>query len=426
MPSRRRLHRHPPNGRAAALGYASLASDGPDLATQRRGIEAACADLELELVSFVWDRERQGERLGLAGALDRIGAGDASCLVVNDLERLSRDVEELATVLDRLERDDARLIVLDVGLDSDTPAGRLALARPEPEEMEEEAAEPEALEEPEELAEPEAPEELVEPEPEPEPVVEAPPKPPPTATAVRALGYASAAADDPGVGRDLAAQKAAIERHGAEHGIELVEVIREREAGGRALDRAGLSYLIERLAAGQASCVVVDRLDRLSHSVAELGAIVQWLDRNGVRLIALEDHLDTASPAGRQTVRTLASVAGWERRRIAERTRKGLAAARAARHASAGRDGTDWEAVRRRIASMRADGMTLQSIADVLNREGVPTQRGGTEWRPSSVQTAAGYKRRPRTRTVDDLPDISAPSERPRANGGAVRKRSDT
>ena len=37
--------------------------------------------------------------------------------------------------------------------------------------------------------------------------------------------------------------------------------------------------------------------------------------------------------------------------------------------------------------------MTLQAIADVLNADGVPTLRGGTQWRPSSVQAAAGYRR---------------------------------
>ena len=42
---------------------------------------------------------------------------------------------------------------------------------------------------------------------------------------------------------------------------------------------------------------------------------------------------------------------------------------------------------------MRASGMTLQAIADTLNREGVPTIRGGALWRPSSVQAATGYKR---------------------------------
>jgi hypothetical protein len=37
--------------------------------------------------------------------------------------------------------------------------------------------------------------------------------------------------------------------------------------------------------------------------------------------------------------------------------------------------------------------MTLQAIADRLNEEGIPTLRGGKQWRPSSVQAATGYRR---------------------------------
>jgi hypothetical protein len=48
--------------------------------------------------------------------------------------------------------------------------------------------------------------------------------------------------------------------------------------------------------------------------------------------------------------------------------------------------------------------MTLQAIADVLNAEGAPTARGGAKWRPSSVQSAAGYRRPKRARTTDGLP----------------------
>jgi hypothetical protein len=45
---------------------------------------------------------------------------------------------------------------------------------------------------------------------------------------------------------------------------------------------------------------------------------------------------------------------------------------------------------------MRKDGLSLQAIADALNADGVPTQRGGVQWRPSGVQAALGY-RRPRS-----------------------------
>src|SRR5215211_988447 len=405
-----------------ALGYASAAAgtalDGPEIEAQRREIESACHGLGLELVDLVRDHEPDetgsAGRPGLSYALERIDAGEASCLIVSDLERLSRQVPELAAVVDRLERARVRLIAIDVGLDTATPSGRLAVTRrPGAAEPEELAAEAEPEREP--AAEPAAealPAPPVRPAPEAAPAeadgTGAGAEPVARARAretVRALGYASVPAD--AGGQELAAQNRAIQRAAGGLALELVEVIREREPKtGKALDRAGLSYLIERLATGDASCIVVTGLERLSRSVAELGTIVQWLERNSVRLVAVDLDLDTASPSGQTTARALASVGGWERERLSERTRKGLAAARAKRRAAAGPAAPNWEAIKKRIAAMRADGMTLQAIADVLNREGVPTQRGGTEWRPSSVQTAAGYKRRTRAKNVGDLPKV--------------------
>jgi DNA invertase Pin-like site-specific DNA recombinase len=336
-------------------------------------IRGACEELGLSLVDVVRDHQPDGagERPGLSYAFERLDAGEASCLVVSDLERLTRDVTELAELVDRLERGHIRLVAIDMGLDTATPSGRLAVSPREGSER---------------------------------------PRPAPSREAVRAVGYASVN----GEGRstaELEAQKRAIDSCAKRLNLELVEVVREREPEkGRALDRAGLSYLIERIAAGDASCLVVTGLDRLSRSVAELGTIVQWLERNEVRLVAVDIDLDTADAAGRATAHALASVAGWERERISERTRKGLAAARSKRHEPKG----DWPDVRKRIAAMRSDGMTLQAIADVLNEEGVPTPRGGAEWRPSSVQTAAGYRRRTRSTKVEDLPQVD---RRPPADG---------
>jgi DNA invertase Pin-like site-specific DNA recombinase len=242
---------------------------------------------------------------------------------------------------------------------------------------------------------------------------------------MRALGYASVPADSEAGAEELEAQKIAIELYCKRLDVDLVEVVREREPkAGKALDRGGLSFLIERIAAGDASCIVVGGLHRLSRSVAELGTIVQWLERNEVRLVAVELDLDTATTAGKTTARAIASVAGWEHERISERTRKGLAAARAKRHAAGSASAPDWESIRKRIATMRADGMTLQAIADTLNAEGVPTQRGGAKWRPSSVQTAAGYKRRSRAKNVADLPAVGKRGQprKPRSGGSQASK----
>jgi DNA invertase Pin-like site-specific DNA recombinase len=359
-------------------------------------IESACEELGLALVDVVREHEPDGssDRPGLTHALERLDAGEASCLVVSDLERLTREVTELASVVDRLERAHSRLVAIDMGLDTATPSGRLAVSPREDApaaEQESEAAEPLPA----------------------EPPLVKKPKAASASAAVRAVGYASVNSEGKSTA-ELDAQKRAIDRCAQRLNLDLVEVVREREPEkGRALDRAGLSYLIERVAAGDASCLVVTGLDRLSRSVAELGTIVQWLEKNDVRLVAVDLGLDTANPAGRATAHALASVAGWERDRLSERTRKGLAAARSKRRESSGGATGDWPDIRKRIAAMRADGMTLQAIADVLNREGVPTPRGGTEWRPSSVQTAAGYRRRTRSRKVEDLPQVEKPAPKP-------------
>jgi len=368
-------------------------------------IETACEELGLALVDVVREHEPDGSagRPGLSYALERLDAGEASCLVVSDLERLTREVTELASVVDRLERAHIRLVAIDMGLDTATPSGRLAVSPREgapATEQEEDEAEPRPVEQ----------------RPEPGPAEK--PKTVP-AGGVRAVGYASVNGGGKSTA-ELDAQKRAIDRCAERLNLDLVEVVREREPEkGKALDRAGLSYLIERIAAGDASCLVVTGLDRLSRSVAELGTIVQWLEKNGVRLVAVDLDLDTANPAGRATAHALASVAGWERERLSERTRKGLAAARSKRHASSSSPASgDWPDIRKRIAAMRADGMTLQAIADVLNREGVPTPRGGTEWRPSSVQSAAGYRRRTRSKKVEDLPQVEKRGRKPPPPGG--------
>jgi hypothetical protein len=110
-------------------------------------------------------------------------------------------------------------------------------------------------------------------------------------------------------------------------------------------------------------------------------------------LVALDIGLDTASPDGYVAAKALASVSSLE----GDRVRKGLAAASAGSAAvMEPAPPEDVPALKQRIVEMRGSGMTLQAIADVLNAEGVPTLRGGAKWRPSSVQSAAGYRRPPR------------------------------
>jgi DNA invertase Pin-like site-specific DNA recombinase/peptidoglycan hydrolase-like protein with peptidoglycan-binding domain len=211
---------------------------------------------------------------------------------------------------------------------------------------------------------------------------------------MRALGYASVpdtSPDEPGQLRD---QVRRIDSYCEEHGWRLLEVVHDNDNGnGKALERPGLLYALDRISRGQAACLVVPRLERLSRSVPDFGRVIEAVRRSGGRLVVMDVGLDTASSHGELAAKTLVSIGAWERRKVAERTRKGLAAARA-RGSATGRPAVnDVPGLKERIVEMRAQGMTLQAIADQLNAERVPTIRGGMQWRPSSVQVAAGYRR---------------------------------
>ena len=194
----------------------------------------------------------------------------------------------------------------------------------------------------------------------------------------------------PAVEEELRCQTESIVGACAQRGISLLEVIREWEpARGHALERPGLAYALERISAGDATGLVVADLSRLTRSVPELGRVLDWLSSSDARLIAAVPGLDTGDEGGRLAARTIIELSHWERNRLAERTRKGMREARR----KGPRSVADYPELKARIAGMRSAGMTLQAIADRLNAEGVLTVRGGSKWRPSSVQAATGYKR---------------------------------
>ncbi len=74
--------------------------------------------------------------------------------------------------------------------------------------------------------------------------------------------------------------------------------------------------------------VVVTKYDRLSRSLQDLLAIVDAIQDKGAGFRSLAEDIDTTTPAGRLVFHVFASIAQFERERISERTREGLAAAR--------------------------------------------------------------------------------------------------
>jgi peptidoglycan hydrolase-like protein with peptidoglycan-binding domain/DNA invertase Pin-like site-specific DNA recombinase len=218
---------------------------------------------------------------------------------------------------------------------------------------------------------------------------------PPQEDTMRALGYVSFATPEESSGSENTHQLEALDRYCEQRGWELAEVVHDVRSPGRRVSSPGLDYALERVAAGDASCLLVAELRRLGNSAGELGRILQTLRERDVHLVAVDTALDTKSAEGQLAVDALIAVGEMEHDRDAEVARNGLDAARA-RGSSSGRPTVhDVPALKKHIQAMRSSGMTLKAIAERLNAEGVPTLRGGSEWRPSSVQVAAGYRRPP-------------------------------
>jgi peptidoglycan hydrolase-like protein with peptidoglycan-binding domain len=111
-----------------------------------------------------------------------------------------------------------------------------------------------------------------------------PPSPP-------VIGYATG--HDRG---DLERQAAAIERACRERGWTLALVVRDHGSHEcEALVRPGLAHALEQLRGGSAARLVVDRLERLGSSVADLRPLLQWCARNEVDLVALDGRTDASA-----------------------------------------------------------------------------------------------------------------------------------
>jgi len=103
--------------------------------------------------------------------------------------------------------------------------------------------------------------------------------------------------------------------------------IYQEKVSGKNTERAELKKLLASVRSGDA--VVVWKLDRLGRSLRDLVDVVALLQEKGVDFVSLHDHINTTTATGRFTFNIFASLAEFERDIIRERTKAGLAAAKA-------------------------------------------------------------------------------------------------
>jgi DNA invertase Pin-like site-specific DNA recombinase len=141
---------------------------------------------------------------------------------------------------------------------------------------------------------------------------------------LRAGLYARVSTNDQ---QTLAMQNRAMREYAARRGWTVALQVREVNSG--AVRREAREQLLEAARRREIDIVLVWRLGRWGRSVTDLLATLQELEHLGVGFASLTEALDLTTPAGRAMAGLLAIFAEFEREILRERTRAGLAHARA-------------------------------------------------------------------------------------------------
>ena len=166
------------------------------------------------------------------------------------------------------------------------------------------------------------------------------------------IGYARVSTEE----QKLDLQRQALRDAGCER-------IFEDTAGGAA-ERPALGQALAQLRAGDA--LAVWRLDRLGRSLKDLIARAEALRAQGVGLRSLKEVIDTDSSTGQLVFHIFGALAEFERALIRERTRAGLAAARARGRVGGGRKRLGEEQRRHAVKLYRSRQRTVKEICALV------------------------------------------------------------
>lgn len=200
-------------------------------------------------------------------------------------------------------------------------------------------------------------------------------------------------------GHGLDAQRKQLADCAVQNDFHIIASVADEGESGSTLDRPGFQKVLALARSGEVDAVVTAKSDRVARNLRELLNLDYELQGLGVGLVVADSPVDTSTPQGRAMFQMQGAFAELERALIRQRTKEGIAAARA-KGVRVGRPpvgftsrngqlvpkpGERFELVKR-TAEIRASGMTLQQISDKLNAEGVPTGSGKVgAWHRASV-----------------------------------------
>lgn len=164
------------------------------------------------------------------------------------------------------------------------------------------------------------------------------------------IGYARVSTAE----QDTTMQREALQAAGAAKVFEDV-------ASGAKADRPGLDAALAYLRDGDT--LAVWKLDRLGRSLPHLVQTVAELAQRGVGFRSLTESIDTTTPNGRLVFHLFAALADFERDLIRERTRAGLAVAKARGRKGGRRPVVTPDKLARARALIDTKGLTVREAA---------------------------------------------------------------
>ncbi|MDO5683613.1 MAG: recombinase family protein [Propionibacteriaceae bacterium] len=168
------------------------------------------------------------------------------------------------------------------------------------------------------------------------------------------IGYARVSTRSQGDSLDT--QEAILREKGCER------VYRDTISGARS-SRPGFDQMLAALRPGDE--LFATRLDRLGRTALDTLHTIDRLNSEGVHVVVLKPEIDTRTKEGKLMAGIMAHLAEFERDLLVERTREGLAAARA-RGREGGRPPSISEKKRSALVKAVGDGESVAEAAKLL------------------------------------------------------------
>lgn len=166
--------------------------------------------------------------------------------------------------------------------------------------------------------------------------------------------------------QDVSAQRRELENYLTYKGITDYTIYADAGYSGKNMDRPAYTRMLEDFKRGETKTLYVYKLDRLSRSLSDLLMLLNRLNELSIDMISIKDNIDMGTPSGKLMMHMLGAFAEFERSVILERTRGGIANARA-KGVKFGRPSSITTELKARMVELNKNGLSIRKIAKELN-----------------------------------------------------------